>query len=195
LQPRSVAALYGAGRAELAKTDYAKAIEHLERALSLDPQATVVHYPLAMAYRGLGDQAKAQAHLSLRGTLAIKPDDPMMDRVNAMLNSALAYEVSGADALDHAHFKAAAESFRKGVEVAPKEPSLHHKLGTALALVGDRNGAIEQFNEALKLDPNFVKAHYSLAVIDADDGSDASAIRHLNAALKAEPGYVEARML
>ena len=99
------------------------------------------------------------------------------------------------DLLDHADFKTAAESFRKGVEVAPKEPSLHHKLGTALALLGDRNGAIEQFNAALKLDPNFVKAHYSLAVIQADEGSSASAIQHLNAALKAEPGYVEARML
>jgi tetratricopeptide (TPR) repeat protein len=195
LQPRSVAALDGAGRAALARKDYPKAVETLERALSLDPEATVIHYPLAMAYRGLGDQAKAQAHLSLRGTLAIKPDDPMMDRVNAMLNSALAYEVSGADALDHADFKAAAESFRKGVEVAPKEPSLHHKLGTALALLGDPSGAIEQFNEALKLDPNFVKAHYSLAVIDADAGSTASATQHLNAALKVEPGYVEARML
>jgi tetratricopeptide (TPR) repeat protein len=195
LQPRSVAALYGAGRAELARKDYAKAVEHLDRALSLDPQATVIHYPLAMAYRGLGDQAKAQAHLSLRGSLAIKPEDPMMDRVNAMLNSALSYEVSGADALDHSDFKAAAESFRKGVEVAPKEPSLHHKLGTALALLDDHNGAIEQFKQALKLDPNFVKAHYSLAVIDSDEGQIASAVQHLNAALKTEPGYVEARML
>jgi tetratricopeptide (TPR) repeat protein len=195
LQPRSVAAQYGLGRAALAKKDYANAVEHLERALALDPQATVVHYPLAMAYRALGDQPKAQAHLSLRGTLALKPDDPMMDRVNALLNSALAYEVSGADALDHGDFKAAAESFRKGTEVEPKEPSLHHKLGTALALLGDRDAALDQFAQTLKLNPNFVKAHYSLAVIQADGGQTPQAIQHLNAALKTEPGYVEARML
>src|SRR4051812_18207169 len=194
LQPRSVAAQYGLGRVALAKQEYAKAVEHLEKTLSLDPQAAVVHYPLAMAYRGLGDQAKAQAHLSLRGTLALKPEDPMMDRLNALLNSALAYEVSGADALDRADFKGAADSFRKGIEVAPKEPSLHHKLGTALALLGDGNGAVEQFNEALKLDPNFVKAHYSLAVIQSSTGQTAAAIQHLNTALKIEPGYVEARL-
>jgi tetratricopeptide (TPR) repeat protein len=195
LQPQSVAAQYGLGRAALAKQEYAKAVESLERALSLDPLATVIHYPLAMAYRGLGDQAKAQAHLSLRGTLALKPEDPMMNRLNAMLNSALAYEVSGVDALDRGDFKGAADSFRKGVEVAPKEPSLHHKLGTALALLGDGPAAIDQFNQALKLDPNFVKAHYSLAVIQADSGPAPSAIQHLNAALKIEPGYVEARLL
>ncbi len=195
LRPQSIAAQYGLGRVALAKQEYSKAVDYLERALRLDPQATVIHYPLAMAYRGLGDQAKAQAHLSLRGTLAIKPEDPMMDRLNALLNSALAYEVAGADALDRADFKAAAESFRKGLEVDPKEPSLHHKFGTALALLGDHGGAIDQFNQALKLDPNFVKAHYSLAVIDADTGQTDAALQHLTAALKTEPGYVEARML
>ena len=194
LQPRSVAAQYGLGRAALAKQDYAHAVEYLERALSLDPLATVIHYPLAMAYRGLGNQQKAQAHLALRGTLALKPQDPMMDRLNALLNSALAYEVSGADALDHGDFKGAADSFRKGIEVAPKEASLHHKLGTALALLDDARGAVDQFEQALTLDPKFTKAHYSLGVIQADAGLASAAIQHLSAALSAEPGYVEARL-
>ena len=194
LQPRSVAAQYGLGRAALAKQDYSTAVEHLEKALSLDPLATVIHYPLAMAYRGAGNQEKAQAHLALRGTLALKPADPLMDRLNALLNSALSYEVSGADAMDRGDFKAAETSFRKGVDVAPKEPSLHHKLGTALALQGDKNGAVQQFEEAIRLDPKFVKAHYSLAVIQADAGQTAAAVQHFTAALNAEPGYVEARL-
>jgi tetratricopeptide (TPR) repeat protein len=195
IQPRSAAAQYGLGRAALAKQNYAKAVEYLEKALSFAPSATVIHYPLGMAYRGLGDQSKAQAHLSQRGTLALTPDDPMMDRLKALLNSALAYEVSGDDAFQRRDFKGAAEIFRKGLEVAPKEPLLHHKLGTALALLGDGTGAVEQFNEALRLDPNFVKAHYSLALIESDAGQPAPAIQHLQAALKAQPGYVEARLL
>ena len=194
LQPRSVPAQYGLGRAALAKQDYARAVEALEKALALDPLATVIHYPLAMAYRGLGNQDKAQAHLALRGTLALKPQDPLMDRLNAMLNSALSYEVSGADAMDRGDFKAAERSFRSGVQVAPKEASLHHKLGTALALQGDRNGAIDEFEQAVKLDPKFPKAHYSLGVIRADEGKVPAAIQHFTAALTAEPGYVEARL-
>jgi tetratricopeptide (TPR) repeat protein len=194
LQPRSVAAQYGLGRVALAKQDYTRAIEFLEKALALDPVATVIHYPLAMAYRGAGNQARAQVHLALRGTLSIKPDDPLMDRVNALLNSALAYEVSGVDAMDRGDFKAAAGSFRKGIEVSPKEPSLHHKLGTVLALMGDKKGAVGQFEQALAFDPRFVKAHYSLAVIQADVGQTAAAMQHFTAALEAEPGYVEARL-
>jgi len=194
LQPRSVAAEYGLGRVALAKQDFAHAVEYLEKALALDPQATVIHYPLAMAYRGMGDQAKAQAHLALRGALAITPEDPLMRRVDAMLNSALSYEVSGADALDRGDWKGAADSFRKGIEVAPKEPSLHHKLGTALALLGDTKGAADQFEQAIALDPKFAKAHYSLGILQASAGQDAAAAQHFSAALKSESGYVEARL-
>ena len=38
----------------------------VREALSLDPAATIIHYPLAMAYRGAGDRVKAQAHLVQR---------------------------------------------------------------------------------------------------------------------------------
>jgi len=194
LQPSSVAAQYGVGRAALAKQDYAGAVSSLEKALTLDPRATIIHYPLGMAYRGAGDQAKAQAHLAQRGTLAIEPDDPLMKQLDALLHSAIGYEVSGADALDHGDWKAAAESFRKGIEVAPKEASLHHKLGTALALQGDGRGAIEEFERAIALDPTFAKAHYSLGLILAATGQTPAAIQHFQAALKSQPGYVEARL-
>ena len=194
LQPASVAAQYGLGRVALAKQDYAHAVPYLEKALSLDPQATVIHYPLAMAYRGTGDQIRAQAHLAQRGTLAIKPDDPLMKQLDAMLNSAIGYEVNGADALDRGDWKAAAESFRKGIEVAPRESSLHHKLGTALALMGDGRGAMSEFERSIALDPSFAKAHYSLGVILAATDQPAAAIPHFQAALKSQPGYVEARL-
>jgi tetratricopeptide (TPR) repeat protein len=194
LQPASVAAQYGLGRVALAKQDYARAVLYLEKALLLDPRATVIHYPLAMAYRGAGDQAKAEAHLAQRGTLAIKPDDPLMKQIDAMLNSAIGYEVNGADALDRGDWKGAADAFRKGIEVAPQEASLHHKLGTALALLGDGPAAMNEFERSIALDPSFSKAHYSLGVILAATDQPAAAIQHFQAALKSQPGYVEARL-
>ena len=119
IQPRLVIAELGLGRAALARQDYARAVEVLERALSHDPKATIVHYPLALAYRGLGDAARATAHMQQRGTLEIKPDDPLMHELDSLLHSALAYEVAGADALDRADWDAAADSFRKGIALAP----------------------------------------------------------------------------
>jgi tetratricopeptide (TPR) repeat protein len=194
LRPSSVAAQYGLGQVALVKQDYARAVSYLEKALSLEPTATIIHYPLAMAYRGAGDQAKAQAHLAQRGTLPLKPDDPLMAQLDATLHSAIGYEVSGADALDRGDWKSAADSFRKGIDVAPKEPSLHHKLGTALALQGDGRGAVQEFERALALDPSFSKAHYSLGLMLASTDQPSGAIQHFQAALKSQPGYVEARL-
>ena len=194
IQPRLVAAEFGLGRAALARQQYARAVEALERALSHDPKATVVHYSLALAYRGLGDTARAEAHMRLRGTLPITPDDPLMHELDSLLHSALAYEVAGADALDKADWDTAAESFRKGIALAPEEPSLHHKLGTALALKGDTRGAVAEFEQSLRLSPGFAKGHYSLGLILASNGQPRQAADHWQAAIKTEPGYIEPRL-
>jgi tetratricopeptide (TPR) repeat protein len=193
-QPQSIAALVGLGRAALARSDYARATEYLERALALNPRESAIHYPLAMAYRGLGQEDKAEAHIRLRGPGAIRPADPLMFELETMLESAVAYEVRGAKALDEGNWKAAAAYFRKGIGLAPGEPSLHHKLGTALYMSGDADGAADQFAEALRLSPGFAKAHYSLGVLLASNGRSAEALEHLNQAVRADPTYAEARV-
>ena len=191
---QSIAALVGLGRAALARSDYAHAVDHLEQALAIDSRQAAIHYPLAMAYRGLGQQDKADAHLRLRAPGTIRPSDPLMSELETILESPVAYEVRGAKALDERDFTAAATYFRKGIDLAPGEPALHHKLGTALYLSGDARGAANEFAEALRLSPAFAKAHYSLGVMLAADGRTADALAHLNAAVHADPDYAEARV-
>jgi tetratricopeptide (TPR) repeat protein len=186
--------LFGLGRVALAKQEYARAISTLEQALSIDPKAAVIHYPLAMAYRGMGDVQKAEAHLQVRSPGEIRPPDPLMIELDALIESAVAYEVRGAAALDEGQWDAAAEAFRKGIALAPDEPSLRHKLGTALAMKGDAQGAAEQFEEVARRWPKFAKAQYSLGVILAASGRQREAIDHLSAAVKADPTYSEARL-
>jgi tetratricopeptide (TPR) repeat protein len=193
-QPQSIAALVGLGRAALARSDYARAAEDLERALALNPRETAIHYPLAMAYRGLGQADKAEAHIRLRAPGTIRPADPLMFELETMLESAVAYEVRGAKALDEGDWKGAAAYFRKGIGLAPSNPSLHHKLGTALYLSGDAPGAADQFADALRLSPGFAKAHYSLGVLLASNGRSVEALEHLNQAVRADPLYAEARV-
>ena len=193
-QPRSAVALFGLGRAALARSDYRGAVQRLEQALSLAPQAALIQYPLALAYRGAGDLDKAEAHMRQRGPGELRPPDPLMLELDRLLESAVAYEVRGAKALDDRDWKAAAASFRKGIELAPNEPSLHHKLGTALFMSGDARGASEQFEAALRLSPTFAKAHYSLGVIMGASGRPREAIQHLSAAVRDDPTYAEARL-
>jgi len=78
LSPAEAAALGGLGRAALALDRPEEAVGHLEKALELQPGATIVHYQLALAYRGLGDIEAARAHLELRGDGEISYADPLM---------------------------------------------------------------------------------------------------------------------
>jgi len=192
--PRSIAAAVGLGRAALARSDYARAVQHLEQALALDPRAAAIHYPLALAYRGLGEMDKADAHMRQRAPGEIQPPDPLMLELEGVLESPIAYEVRGAKALDERDWKGAAVSFRRGIELAPAEASLHHKLGTALYLDGDARGAAAEFAEALRLSPHFAKAHYSLGIMLGSAGRLKDAVDHLSAAVRDDPAYVEARL-
>jgi tetratricopeptide (TPR) repeat protein len=193
-QPRAVAALVGQGRAALARREYARAADSLEQALSIDPRASMAHYPLALAYRGMSNIERAEAHLRQRGGVDVGPPDPLMQELTGLLHSAVAYENSGIRALDGGDWASAAAAFRKGLELAPDSASLHHRLGTALSLSGDTQGAFEQFQEAVRQSPGYAPAQYSLGVLLASSGRQADAIERFSAAVRYDPGYVEARL-
>lgn len=194
LQPDSAAALFGAGRTALAKREYAVAARHLEQALARDPRATAAHYSLALAYRGLGDLERAQAHLKVEGKDEPRPADPLMREIDFLLQSPEAYNVRGGQALDAGDWATAAEYFRKGLVISPADVSLRHRLGTALAQMGDIQGAVEAFEGVIRLSPQHARAHFSLGVLMNDGGRYQEAIERFSAALQHEPGYVQARV-
>ena len=202
--PDTVAALAGLGQSALAQNNYARAVEVLEKALSIDPRVASIHSPLAMAYRGLGDEQKAEAHLRQWDNVDILVPDPLRQQLDLAVQSGLAYELRGVRALEARDFTAAAEHFRAGAKLTPGTTalgrSLRHKLGTALALAGDINGAVAQFEEVVRLaesdtrDEPAAKAHYSLGVLAASSGSVADAEKQLTSALQHNPNYLEARL-
>ena len=59
-------AQHGLGDVALRERRFADAVTHFRSALDRVPQATSIHYQLAMAYRGLGRLDEARSHLRLR---------------------------------------------------------------------------------------------------------------------------------
>jgi len=204
LAPREPAVLAGLGQSALARRDYGDAVSALEEALSIDASLASIHSPLAMAYRGLGDTAKAEAHLKQWRNTDVLVPDPFRQELDLSLDSGLSYELRGVRALEQRDFKAAAEYFQKGVDITPGTTmlgrSLRHKMGTARYLNGDIQGAVKWFEETIRLAPEggldqtAAKAHYSLGVLMASSGRSADAIRHLSAAVRFSPSYVEAHI-
>ncbi len=194
LEPKESAALSRLGRAKLAARDYAGAVKNLEAALALQPQASSIHYPLALAYRGLGDARNADLQMRLRGNVDVPPVDPLMQQVAGLLQNASASEVRGAEALGRRQWKEAVTHLRKAIEIAPDNAFTHLNLGTALYQIGDAKGALEQFQMAVKLSPDLAKAHYGIGIVTEAAGRDREAIEAFAAAIKSDPASVEARL-
>jgi tetratricopeptide (TPR) repeat protein len=193
-QPQSLAARFGAGRAALAQRKYREAVDHLEAALALNRDAVNIHYPLAMAYRGLGDSARAEAHLQRQGKFEILPPDPLMEEVRSLLHSAASYEVRGTRELTSGRWAEAAAAFRQGLEIDPSNAALRHKLGTALHMLGQTDAARAAFEQVVRESPEYSKAHYSLGVLLESSGRIPEAMARYATAVRYEPGYSEARI-
>ena len=194
LRPDSLAARYGLGRAALLAEDHQRAVDLLEEILARDPAAAAAHYPLGMAYRALGDEARAAAHLRRRQSTALRPADPLLAEVDALIESARAYEARGNEALDREEWSAAADLFRRGLELDPDHPALRHRLGTALYVMGDVEGAMAEFERVMRESPNFPAVHYSVGVLLQGAGRHREAIERFETALRYQPTDGEVRL-
>jgi tetratricopeptide (TPR) repeat protein len=189
----SAAVLYGLGRVALAKQDYTQAVKNLEAALAIHPQASRLHYPLALAYRGLGNREKAEEHLRLRGEVEPPADDPLLAGMAGLLQNASAYEARASQALGARQWADAAANLKKALELAPDNAFSHLNLGTAIYMQGDADGALDHYREAVRLSPNLARAHFAIGVLMESRGQDAEAIKSFSAAIASDAGYAEPR--
>jgi tetratricopeptide (TPR) repeat protein len=192
LDPREAAVLYGLGRIALEARDYAAAVRDLEGALALLPSATRVHYPLAIAYRGLGNLTQAEAHLQLRGDASLPPADALMGEVSRLLTNAAAFETRGVQAMQGRDWPGAVAALRKAIELAPESALTRLNLGTSLYLSGDADGALEQYRTAVRLSPSLARAHFGIGTVLETRRQDREAIDAFTSAVRTDPNYIEA---
>lgn len=204
-RPDSLAVTFGLGRAALAREDYFRAVQYLEEALALNPAAPPVLAALADAYRSLGELEQAEASVQRRrlaerslanvdAEVVIRPDDPLLEDVEGLLRTAAAYERRGARAVGRGDYSRAVSHFRAGLELRPDSPSLRHKLGSALALMGNRQAGREQLEEVVRRSPEYARAHYGLGILLQESGEHARALARYTSAVRHAPDYVEARL-
>jgi tetratricopeptide (TPR) repeat protein len=195
IDENNAAAQYGLGQVALAKRSYFEAVQYFEKVLARVPGANRVHYSLAMAYRGLRDVKKVEAHLAQQGPVGVRVADPLVDGLRELIAGERLYLSRGKVAFEAQRYTEAVAEFSKAVAANSESVTARVNLGAALSQVGDLQGAVEQFEAALSVEPGNVNAHYNLGVLLARRNRHADSIEHLQAALTGDPNDLNARFL
>jgi tetratricopeptide (TPR) repeat protein len=200
LDPSCIPCLVGLGQMALQDRDYAAAVAHLEQALELAPGAATIRYPLALAYRGLGEDGKAQEQLDARAEATRNTGmgrqidragvfDPLVQELEATAVAGnVAIEARGVMAARDGRWAEAIAEFKTLVAADPENAVSRNLLALALMTTGDREGARYQYQETVRLEPSHARANLQLGLLHVDDGQEQAAIARFRAAVEADPG-------
>jgi Flp pilus assembly protein TadD len=152
--------------------DWYGAVSELETASQLDPADFLSCFELAMAFDkdDRSQDAVAQsaicAHSRLFATLAPVLALSMLEagdtgRAETVCQLAILAETQGPDGIEclarvffeSKRYEKAVMLFRKALDLAPGDASLHHYLALALDAVGEKGQALREYQRAVELNP------------------------------------------
>jgi serine/threonine protein kinase/tetratricopeptide (TPR) repeat protein len=174
IAPDLPAAQLAAGRFELVNRSVQKAIDHLERAIALDPLDITAYLYLADAYEALGESQAAES--AMARAVRTAPDDWLTY-----------YEIGRFFYSVRGDIKGATGYFRKVIELLPESSVGYSALGSCLFYLGDRDGAREHLEKAVAIGSDY-EAFSNLATLEFYEGSFAHAIELYESALDMDDG-------
>ena len=171
-----------------AQGDVEGALAAAEAAEAADPESTKARMRKAELLVDLGFREK---------------DNDKIAAAASLVNEMLAAAPTDSDALlvrskiEMAEGKQAAsiESLQAAIQSRPGWPEAHFLLGSAFAMVGDRNGARMELARALELDARMIKARGMLAQVHAELGEHEYAVEQGRVYLRTNPSDVPMRVL
>ncbi len=156
--------------------DFEAAAVHLQRLAGREPQDQHVWYLLGKVYTQLAQQALAKMN-------AIDP------------NSVWAHEISGEIMESMKNYDGAIVEYKKAVEVAPRQPGTHYKLGDLYWSLSQWDNASQQFQAELANDAGNCMAQWKLGdVLVLQSIKFEEALTDVDKALDMCPNLTEARL-
>ena len=156
--------------------DYDAAAVQLQQLAGRDPKNQEVWYLLAKVHMKLSEQALARMN-------AIDP------------HSVLAHQLSGEMMESMNNYDGAVVELKKAVEMAPRQPGTHYKLGDAYWSLSQWDSASEQFQAELSVDPANCMARWKIGnILLQKNGSPEEALAGIEQALSMCPALTDARV-
>jgi DNA-binding SARP family transcriptional activator len=161
----------------------------LEKAVVLYRNATERDPQYAAAYAGLAES------YAMLGYFGFAPADAMFPKAKAAAERALELNPADGDAYaalgqalawEHAWNESEA-AYRRGIRIAPRNPTVHQWYALMLAYVGRAREAVEQTAEASRLDPLSVQINNMYGAMLYNAGDLQGALRQFRRTVNAEP--------
>jgi tetratricopeptide (TPR) repeat protein len=189
------AALFRLGRLSFDRKDYQHAVNYYQQALEARPQATRIHYTLAMAYRGLGDVERARVHLQQRGDGEPRIEDPLVDDLGMLLKGARPHLFRAIESVRAGHYEDARRGFSEALAIDPDNVNARVSYARVLYLMGDRAGARRELEEVLRRDSNHALGNFLMGLLVEEAGSQEAALGYYHQTLTADPEHSGAHYL
>ena len=188
------------GRLEIRQKNYPAAIEHLQRALTLEPQANALYKDLADAYAAQGDATQAKAAQAKAGAVPPSLADPLVAGIFG--RSAPAAPVMHGTPLEQARqllarrdFADARDKTAEALQANPKDVEALALQARLDGLMGNRAFAQDEASRALELKPDSASANLSQGMVYEFAGAAAKALPFYQRAVRADADQPDARLL
>jgi tetratricopeptide (TPR) repeat protein len=183
------ASLFGLGQIAYARRDYARAVELLTQALQKRPQASRIHYTLAMSYRALGEINQSKTHLAQYGDGKPEIIDPEVDRLSHLMSGVKTHYHHALGAVRTRQYDVAAKAFAAALEQEPDNVNARVSLARTQYLSGEPEAALENLRESVRRDPNNEMAHFLLGVLLDEQGQQKEAVFSYRETLRLKPNH------
>jgi tetratricopeptide (TPR) repeat protein len=193
---RFVPAYYWLGRVAASQGDSKSAIDNYREACRLAPSFGSAHYAIALAYQKLGREAEARESMSAYQKFKLdgdpQPEDPLLDTVRSLDNSALAHLMKGVDLEKAGQLEQAIAEHEQALEIDPKLAQAHANLIGLYAKSGQSEKAEKQYRATVAINPNLPQSHYDFGVLLFSETKYREAEAAFRKALETSPNYAEA---
>ena len=127
---------------------------HFRAVLERVPQASSIHYSLAMAYRGLGRLDEARSHLEQRGTGGIKSAIRSWTAFRRWSAVNVASLLRAGERTRRDSTRRLPTAFARALEAAPSSATARVNLGLTQLQLGNTAEAVAQLRAAFELAPD-----------------------------------------
>ncbi len=195
LQPDFAAPIGGLGKVAMRQQEYSLAIQYFTNALRRQPEANLLHYRIAQAYRHQGNVAAAEEHLKQRGEQDLTATDPLISLLERFSRSSAYYVSEGVRAASDGNQALATNLFKLAVTVNPGDVEAYTRLALSLRIQQKQDQAREVLETALELEPDHALANTLMGSRLEELGESSEAIVHYRRAIAADPGDIRSRFM